>query len=393
VKILLLSTSMGMGGADQQLLSVAQALRSRGWDVEIVAMAALGPMGLQARQLGIPTDSLEMPRGIPDPRGLMRLASLIRSRRPDIVHSHLVHANLLARLVRPLVSVPVLISTIHTYHDGGRLRVLAYRLTDRLADRTTIVSAAAAERYVATGAVPRERLQVIPNGVDTSRFRPMPEAGAELRRDLAPGHAFAWLAVGRFEVAKDYPNMLRAFARVVERRPDSLLLLVGTGSLQEETEALARSLGVGERVRFLGVRRDVPELMSAADGYVLSSAWEGMPMVLLEAAAAGIPIVCTAVGGNREVILDGTTGFVVPPRDPAALGDAMLRLAALSPQERRQLGYRGRAHVEANYGLARIVDLWEEMYHELLAKKGKTAASATSSQRDSVAARISGGQR
>jgi glycosyltransferase involved in cell wall biosynthesis len=384
--VLILSTSMGMGGADQQILSVTEALRARGWDARIVSMTALGPMGLQARRLGIPTDSLEMPRGVPDPRGVMRLAALIRSWKPDILHSQLAHANLLARLLRPLVPVPVLISTIHSTYDGGRFRLLSYRLTDRLADYTTIISEASAQRYLAAGAVPRDRLRVIPNGVDTGRFRPLPEVRAGLRRELGLGETFDWLAVGRFEPAKDYPTMLAAFARVLARRPDSVLLLVGRGSLQQETEELARSLGLGDQVRFLGVRGDIPELMSAADGYILSSAWEGMPIVLLEAGAAGIPIVATAVGGTGEVVLDGETGFLAPPRDPAALGDAMLRLASLSPEERRRLGLRGRGHIEAHYALPRIVDLWEQMYRELLLRKGGTGAGSTADQGDAARA-------
>jgi glycosyltransferase involved in cell wall biosynthesis len=137
-----------------------------------------------------------------------------------------------------------------------------------------------------------------------------------------------------------------------------------------ETEALARSLGVEGRVRFLGVRRDVAELMSAADGYVLSSAWEGMPVVLLEAGATGIPIVATAVGGNREVVLDGRTGFLVPPGDPAALATAMLRLAELPPDQRRRLGQLGREHIDTRYSLPHVIDLWEEMYRDQLARKG-----------------------
>lgn len=368
MRILLLSTSMGMGGADQQLLSAAETLRERGWDARILSLTTLGPMGLQARTRGIPTDSLEMPRGVPDPRGMLRLARLIRSWRPQILHSHMVHANLMARLLRPLVPVPVLISTIHSIQAGGRLRLLGYRWTDRLADCTTIVSEAAAERYVTAGAVSPDRLRVIPNGVDTARFRPLPEARAGMRRELGLSAAFTWLAVGRFELAKDYPNMLAAFAAVVARRPDSVLLLVGRGSLQSQAEELVESLGLREQVRFLGVRRDVPELMSAADGYVLSSAWEGMPVVLLEAGAAGLPIVATAVGGNGEVVREGETGFVVPPRDSAALAAAMLRLAALPSEQRRALGDRGREHIETRYALPRIIDLWEEMYRDLLAR-------------------------
>jgi len=372
VRVLLLSTSMGMGGADQQILSAAGTLRARGWDARIVSLTKLGPMGLQAGQRGIPTDSLEMARGVPDPRGLMRLAKTVRSWKPQILHSHMVHANLMARLIRPLAPVPVLVSTIHSIQDGGRGRLLAYRLTNQLADCTTIVSETAAARYLDAGAVSPDRLRVIPNGVDTERFRPLPESRAELRRELGLGDAFVWLAVGRFEVAKDYPTMLAAFARVIERRPDSTLLLVGRGSLQSRTEELARSLGLGDRVRFLGVRRDVPELMSAVDGYVLSSAWEGMPVVLLEAGAAGIPIVATAVGGNREVVRDEETGFVVPSRNPGALAESMLRLAGLPLDQRRRLGERGRQHIVARYALPHIVDLWEAMYRELLLARGST---------------------
>ena len=381
---------MGMGGADQQLLSAAEMLRARGWDARIVSLTTLGPMGLQARQRGIPTDSLEMPRGVPDPRGLARLARLLRSWKPDILHSHMVHANLMARMLRLVAPVPVLVSTIHSIQDGGRTRILGYRLTDRLADCTTIVSETAAERYLTLGAVSRERLRVIPNGVDTGRFRPLPEAGARLRRELGLGDAFAWLAVGRFELAKDYPNMLAAFAAVVARRPDTVLLLVGRGSLQPQTEELVESLGLRERVRFLGVRRDVPELMSAADGYVLSSAWEGMPVVLLEAGAAGIPIVATAVGGNREVVREEETGFVVPPRDPAALAAAMLRLAELPSEQRLRLGERGREHIEERYALPHIIDLWEEMYRDLLARKDVPATSNGRNHGDAATGRAGG---
>lgn len=384
---------MGMGGADQQLLSAAEALRARGWNARIVSLTALGPMGLQARERGIPTDSLEMPRGVPDPRGILRLARLVRSWKPQVLHSHMVHANFMARVLRLLAPVPVIVSTIHNIWDGGPIRLLGYRVTDRLADCTTIVSETAAQRYLAARAVSRERLRVIPNGVDTSRFRPLPNARTDLRRELGLGDQFAWLAVGRFELAKDYPNMLTAFATLSARRPDSILLLVGRGRLQAETEELARSLGLGDRVRFVGVRRDVPELLSAADGYVLSSAWEGMPVVLLEAGAAGIPIVATAVGGNREVVLEGETGFLVPSRDSDALAQAMLRLAGLSLDQRRRLGERGRQHIVARYALPHIVDLWEAMYRELLANKGVAVLARSSNQGDVTDAGSVGGQR
>jgi glycosyltransferase involved in cell wall biosynthesis len=375
MRILFLSTSMGMGGADSQLLSAAQELRSRGHDVLIVSLTPLGPMGFEARSVGLSTESLEMRRGFPDPRGLLRLVRIVRAWRPDVLHSHMVHANLMARVLRLIAPVPALVSTIHNIHEGGRLRMIAYRLTNALVDYMTIVSEAAFDRFVAEGIVPKEILRVVPNGVNTDRFRNLaPGVRESLRHSLGLEREFVWLAVGRFETAKDYPNMLRAFAAVRERGPESVLLLVGRGSLQEETEALARDLGLGGAVRFLGVRTDVPEVMSAADGYLMSSAWEGMPMVLLEAAAAALPIVATKVGGNEEVVRHEGTGFLVPPSDHEALGRAMLRLSELSEPERRAMGERGREHIRTTYDLERVADRWEDLYREVLARKGLALA-------------------
>jgi glycosyltransferase involved in cell wall biosynthesis len=362
---------MGMGGADSQLLAAAEELRARGHDVLIVSLTPLGPMGLRARSLGIPTESLEMPRGIPDPRGLVRLIRLVRAWRPDVLHSHMVHANLMARALRLVTPVPALVSTIHNIYEGGPLWMAAYRLTNGLVDHMTIISEAAADRFIRERIVPRRLLRVVSNGVDPEPYRQVPSGVRDgLRQALGLGQQFVWLAVGRFEIAKDYPNMLRAFATVRERHPEAVLLLVGRGSLQAETEALARELQLGEGVRFLGVRDDVPALVSAADGYVMSSAWEGMPMVLLEAAAGGLPIATTRVGGNHEAVLDGESGFLAPPRDHHALASAMLRLMGLTETERRRMGERGREHVRMHHGLTRVVERWEELYREVLARKG-----------------------
>ncbi len=370
MRILFLSTSMGMGGADSQLLSAARELRARGHEVRIVSLTPLGPMGLQAREAGLPTESLGMRRGLPDPRGLLRLARLVRAWRPDVVHSHMVHANLMARALRLVAPVPALVSTIHNVYEGGRVRMAAYRLTNGLVDHMTIVSQAAYDRFIADGIVPAGILRLVPNGVDTARFRDVaPGAREAVRRSLGLGDEFVWLAVGRFERAKDYPNMLRAFASVRARERRAVLVLVGRGSLQAETEQLVRTLGI-EGVRFAGVRTDVPEVMSAADGYVMSSAWEGMPMVLLEAAAAGLPIVSTRVGGNHEVILEGQSGLLVPPSDSDALGAAMLRLTRLPEEERRRMGARGQEHIRAHYDLARVAERWEGLYREVRARKG-----------------------
>jgi glycosyltransferase involved in cell wall biosynthesis len=382
-----------MGGADSQLLSAAGELRSRGHDVIIVSLTPLGPMGLEARRAGIQTVSLEMRRGLPDPRGLVRLARLVRRWRPDVVHSHMVHANLMARVLRLVAPVPALVSTIHNVYEGGRMRMAAYRLTNRLVDHMTIVSQAAFDRFTGEKIVPAEMLRVVPNGVDTGRFRGLPPGTREaVRRSLGLENQLVWLAVGRFEVAKDYPTMLRAFAAVQAQEPQAVLVLVGRGSLQAETEALGRELGL-TGIRFAGVRSDVPEVMSAADAYVMSSAWEGMPMVLLEAAAAGLPIVATRVGGNHEVVLHEASGLLVPPSDHPALAAAMLRLSRMPEPERRRMGERGREHIREHYDLARVAERWEALYREVLARKGLPLASESAAGAAAPAATGTGGQR
>jgi glycosyltransferase involved in cell wall biosynthesis len=366
VRIAFLATSTLMGGAEVQVLTLATQLKARGHETTIISLIPPGPLDDEARKLGISTHSLGMRPGIPDPRALFRLARKLHAWQPDILHSHMVHANLLARLVRPLTQIPVLICTVHNMDEGGAFRMGAYRLTNRLADLTTIISHAAADRFVRIGAIPRHRLRVLPNGVDISRFRPRPELRSAMRKELGIGDEFLWLAVGRFEPAKDYPTMLSAFAELVAHRPRTVLALAGRGVLQEAMERKAESIGLKGLVRFLGLRRDVPELMGAADAYVMSSAWEGLPMVLLEAASTGLPIVATDVGGNKEVVVDGETGRLVPPRDATALGLAMRRAMDMPRAELQAMGARGRAHVSEQYGLSRIVDMWETTYRELL---------------------------
>jgi glycosyltransferase involved in cell wall biosynthesis len=362
VRILLLSTSMGMGGADQQVLILARAMQARGHEVSIVVLAPLGQMAEEAARDGIPIESLELRRDLGAFSRLRRLVRLVRERHPDILHSHMVHANLLASAIRRFAPVPALIATIHSIKAGGPLRIAAYRLSSRAVDRFTIISRLAAEHYVAIGAIPARLVQVVPNAVDTVRFRKSETARVRLRSELGLGDAFVWLAVGRFEEAKDNPTMIAAFARLAASHPDSLLLLVGKGSLQGEVERLVEQNGVQGRVRFLGVRRDVPEVMSAADAYVLSSAWEGMPVVLLEAAAVELPIVATRVGGVAEVVDDGSTGLLVPKRDSAALAGAMVRIENMSPADRAAMGKRGRALVEQRYGTERVMQMWEQLY-------------------------------
>lgn len=370
MKVIYLISGLGYGGAETQLLRLALRLKARGCVVLVVSLTPPKAYVEELESAGIPVFSLDIRRKLPDPRPIFRIAKLIRSLQPEIVHSFMVHANLFSRLVRMLVPVPVLICSARSTDEGGRSRELLYRLTDPLCDLTTQVSQAGLERYIRVGVAPLYKIRYIPNGIDTVRFRPDPEARKRLREELQLGSAFVWLAVGRFDILKDYPNMLRAFSHLIQVHPNTLLIIAGDGLLRPVMEELVSDLGLKDRVSFLGFRRDISEVLNAADAYVISSACEGMPNVLLEAGATGLPIVATDVGGNREVVRDGETGFLVPPRDSEALALTMLHLMNLSGEERWRMGEAGRQYIKGNYSMDRVVDIWEALYHELTLRKG-----------------------
>ena len=343
------------------------------------SMTPRGPLQADLENLGIPVSSLGMRRGVPDFRGIVRLTRLLRREQPAVLHTHMVHANLLGRICRLFARVPVVISTAQNISEGGRWREWAYRATDFLADFTTNVSEAAVARYIQIGAVPARKLKMIPNGVQVERYRTSTQSRLNRRTELGFNDQFVWLAVGRLETQKDYPNLLTAMSRLKDR--NHILLIAGNGPLHDSMEKLAAELGISQQVRFLGIRKDVPQLMAAADAYVMSSAWEGLPMVLLEAGASALPIVTTAVGGNDEIVHHGVNGFLVSAKNSNALADAMRRMELLSTESRLAMGLVGRDHVAKHYSLSAVVDQWEELYLSLLQRKCADIPYAQSTSR------------
>lgn len=365
LRIMLVTTSLMVGGAETQVYLLARSFKALGHDVHVVTMTPPSDYDEALAAAGITVSTLGFSRGTPNPLGAIRLARLFRTWRPDVVHSHMVHANLLARLSRPLAWVPVLVSTAHNFNEGARWREVAYRVTDSLATMSTNVCVTGAARYRKVGAVPPGKMIAMPNGIEIDAFRRSDERRRRAREALGVGDAHVWLSVGRLEPQKDLPNMLRAFAQLPQG--NRTLLLVGQGPLHDELMALAAELGLDERqVRFLGRRDDVPDLMAAADSYLMSSAWEGLPLVLIEASAAGLPIVATDVGGNAEIVEEGANGYLVPAEDPAALAGAVSRMESLPVATREAMGAAGLHRVENSFEIGVVARRWLEFYRELL---------------------------
>jgi glycosyltransferase involved in cell wall biosynthesis len=275
---------------------------------------------------------------------------------PQIIHTHLPHATWFARCIRLISPVRVQIDTLHTTHAGGTARRLTYRLTHRLTSRITCVSAAVLKSAISARLAPLKDMEVVPNGVV---LLPLPAPG-----DPAPSAVFLWLAIGRLAPVKDYPTLLHAFARLPA---EPRLTIAGSGPDEQPLRRLAAELGVASRVHFAGFQADIQPFLLAADGFVLSSLWEGLPVSVLEASASALPCVVTDGPGTREAILPSETGILAPVGDPAALAAAMSEIMTMTPWQRREMGLRARKFVEERYSLPAIADRWQEHYSRLLA--------------------------
>jgi glycosyltransferase involved in cell wall biosynthesis len=342
-------------GAERQLTALAHRLVARGHPVLVVSITAGGAQAEPLRRGGVEVVDLGVrPGRLPNPWTAWKGIRHLLAWRADVVHSFMFHATLLARLLGVLRRPALQVSSVRTSGEHRGVRALGYRLTDRLCDVVTHVTADEAEAFVARR-VTRRRVVVIPNGVDLSR-PVLPRAPRE------PGAPFRWIAVGRLQPAKDYPGLLAAFRRVLDAGCAAELSIAGEGAVRQALEDEVRRLGLEGSVRLLGHRDDVERLFAEADGYVLSSVREGMPNALLEASWAGLPVVATRVGAVEGIVAAFGNGAVVPPGDPGALADAMLDLMARSPAERERLGASGREGVRARHALDAMVDRWSALY-------------------------------
>ena len=364
-----------IAGAERQVISLAKGLRWRGWRVSVVALTGSG--GKAAAELtatGVEFLSLEMRKGLIDPRGWIRFNRWNNRERPHIIHSHLPHATWLtrwSRLTKPsqmlaetAFPAQVHIDTLHTSSTGGFTRRLGYRSSDWLAHCVTAVSQSVADTHLAAGMVNRKKTFVVPNGVDVEDFRPDEQTRTAVRQELGLNDEFLWLAAGRLEPVKDHPTLLLAFANLPEH---ARLLIAGSGSQQSELCRLSARLGLERRVRFLGFQPDIKPWMRAADGFVLSSRWEGLPVGLMEAGACALPCVATDVPGSREVIVRGRTGRLAPSFSPVALARTMTAMVHSSPHDRRIMGNLPRLHVAQSFSLEAMLERWEKHYRRLLA--------------------------
>lgn len=336
--------------------------RSR-WAPVVVNLSGEGALVEPIRRAGIVCESLNLDRRRPI-RGVSRLAATLRRHRPALVQSFLFHANLAARLAAPLAGSPPVVSGLRVAEHRKRWHRTLDRLTSRLTRASVCVSEGVRRFSVATAGLNPDRLVVIPNGVDPARFD---AAGVIPRSSFgAADDDFLALAVGRLDAQKGLDDLLAAAERVISARPRFRLAIVGDGPLRDQlAAAIAERPTLADRVLRLGRRDDVPELLRSADLLVHAAHWEGMPNVILEAMAARRPVVATAVEGAEDLVVPGETGWLVPPKAPDQLAEALLE-AVDDPESSRRMGRAGRARVEADYSVNRVVSLYDELWRRIL---------------------------
>jgi len=360
VRVLYLITELETGGAQAALAGVALNLDRRRFQPQAACLYGAGATAQRLRAGAVPVTDLNM-RGKANVDAVARLWQLLRRERPLILHAFLFHANLLARTVGRLAGVPIVITSERTMGMESRARYVVNRLTAPLADRVIAVAPSVRDFTVQRVGIPADKVLVIPNGVDVTRFadvRPIDRAAWDL-----PANGPLVVAVMRLDPVKGGETLVQALATL--RVPGLHAVVVGAGPQRQAWESLANALGAGEHIRFVGEQTDVPAWLVACDVFVLSSDWEGMPNAVLEAMAAGRPVVATAVGGTPDVVLDGKTGLLVPPRDPAALAQAIQSLLD-DPARARIMGLAGRRRVEEHFSLAAVVSQTQALYDVLL---------------------------
>jgi len=367
IKILQLLATMPVGGAEVMVADIATGLEPGEFEVITACLGEPGPMGAELSRQGKLVLSLGLNlKRTGTFRLVRRVRELLQEIRPDILHTHLYHANLYGRMAALGLGLPGVVATVHNIYTRVKLhRCLANNLLARCGDYVLVFSPQVREDVRRYDRVPAARLRMLTPGVRLEEPN-SGESKEEARRSLGIS-GFCLGNVARLEEQKGHDDLLQALAQVRGEIPDLTVLLAGEGTRQGHLQALTRELGLHDVVRFLGTRRDVPRILRALDVFVMPSRWEGIPLTLLEAMGYGLAVISTRVGRAPEIVRDGENGRLAPVAEPKALAGAILELYR-EPQKREQWGEEARRTVREKYTLAHFLDQFATIYLELYEK-------------------------
>lgn len=382
VKVLHIVGDSKFGGGSAVILTLARVAKSLGWTVDVLTTDAVFHEVLAREQIGI----LDLDviwrdtRPMRDCIGLWRLYAFLRSHDYDIIHTHTSKGGFVGRLAARAARIPTVVHTVHGFafhEESSRSALLLYSSLERLAalfcEKIITVSEFHRTRALGLGIAKPEKIVAVPNGILENRIKPRSHK-KELRRSWGVSDKeLVLLSTGRLSEQKGLEFLIRCVPFIRER-PDLRfkVVIAGEGPLRERLERISEEVGVSGQVLFIGFQPDVGGLLAASDVVVLPSLWEGLSIALLEAMAAAKPIVTTLIGSNIEVTRNGQAAVLVPPKDPAALAEAVISLA-VNPSLRASITAAARQIFLSQYTEARMASEYKRIYLELARPTEKSA--------------------
>jgi glycosyltransferase involved in cell wall biosynthesis len=366
--VVYLAHAFMVGGAEEMVLNLVRHLPSR-YEPAVVCIHEAGPIGREIAATGVPMAVLGLTPGLARPIDVIKLRDALFALRADIVHTFLLTASLYGRFAAMLAGVPVIVgSEVNIYERKQRAHAWAERWLLHGTDAVVTSAEAVREFYIRQIGADRSKIAVIYNAVDWGQLQAT-MGRHEMRASLGiPAEAPLAGIIARLTEQKAHRLLFEAIARQ-PALGNVHLLVVGDGELRDELRRQCESLGVQSRVHFAGARRDLGNVLAAIDVFVMPSLWEGLPLSLVLAMGAGLPVVATAVAGIPEVVVDGERGLLVKPGDVEGLGTALARVFG-NASERARFGERARAFVRPRFGIDGYVQSVTALYDRLLAAKG-----------------------
>lgn len=369
-RILHLVETLEVGGTETQLVQTALRQHSRHQNVTIGCLRAEGPLLAPLQRSGIPIVEFRKEKKLLSLKGLvqlLRLALFLRRQAFHVLHAHDMMSNLLGVPAARVAGTPVIISSrrylaeLDWWRGGWRNKIA--RLMYSLSTHVIVNSTSIRDLLIGRDGVQRKKIHVIYNGVDIDQFIGVHQDKETLLPGVRERSKLVAVVANMDSTVKGHASLIAAAGSVCRHFPDVIFVLIGEGHEQPRLKQQINEAALGKNFLFLGSRKDIPELLACCDLSVLPSHSEGLPNAILEAMAAGLPVIATSVGGVPEVIEDGVTGLLVPPGDPAALSAAILRL--LNDEDLRQrLASVGHDCIVKHFGFGRVINALEALYKE-----------------------------
>ncbi len=373
IRILYIITSSGIGGAEKILYYTATGLDHNKYDVSVCSLKNKGEIARELEKRGIKVYCLHMGGRerffgwLSSIIALIRLFPYLRRKKPTIVHSFLFRANILTRIVGYLTGIPIVISSVRVM--GGEKKYFHYveMITSFMVDHYVAVSESVKRYIIDKSRISDEKISVIYNGVNFKNQDDPHEQNVKIPFKVENEDRLL-MTVGRLHVQKGHCYLIKAISKVQKEFPKVKLLVIGKGEEENNLKKLVKTLDLTDKIVFIGLSSDIEKILAIAELFLLPSLWEGLPNALLEAMAAGKPVLATEVGGIPELVVRGETGILIPPRDSDVLATAIIDLLR-NKLKAKDMGEAGRTRAEEHFSIQKMIEKTGSLYQKLLKEK------------------------